>query len=452
MASQQPCFTPAIMPLPSASRVAYRDGVGRVGSCGRDGALARIRSLGIRPVDLAAVLLVLAAQELTIVSGGGYGAAPLTPAAGVLGGVLVLPILFRHRWPVQVLISCSVLLLLYYSVLPRRNISPAPLLALPLYDTAVVGYLVLAIVIPAFFLTAGLIVVAISVTESYVTLVNDFLPSIVVLALAVTLGETVRSRRALAAETAAKLKLAEEERDAEAAARVAQERLRIARELHDTVAHSMSTITVQAGSALHVLGDPASGEPGSGGAAEPADGMPERAAARQALTAIRDTSKVALADMRLTLGQLRTDDAGVDPAEVRSAGLDRLDALSDAVRAAGAPVSVRIDGAPVPLPPAVDHAAYRILQESLTNVLRHAGPDASAAVRLGYTTGLLTVEITDDGCAMARPSDQDQPTGHGVVGMTERARAIGGTLTAGPRPAGGYAVIATLPLPPEATP
>jgi signal transduction histidine kinase len=450
------------MPFPPSSRVAYRDGVGRVSGRGRDGLLARIRSLGIRPIDVTAVLLVLTAQELTIVSGGGYGAAPLTPAAGVLGGALVLPILFRHRWPVQVLITCSVLLLLYYVVLPRRNISPAPLLALPLYDTAVAGYLVLAIVIPAYFMTAGLVVVAISVTESYVNLVNDFLPSIVVLALAVMLGETVRSRRALAAATAAKLRLAEEEREAEAAARVAQERLRIARELHDTVAHSMATITLQAGSALHLLGEPGSGEPPSGepGPGEPAsaeaaesgDGMPERAAAaRQALTAIRDTSKVALADMRLTLGQLRADDAGVDPAEVRSAGLDRLDALSDAVRAAGAPVSVCIDGAPVPLPPAVDHAAYRILQESLTNVLRHAGPGASAAVRLGYGTGQLTVEITDDGCAAAGPTDQDQPTGHGVVGMTERAHAIGGTLTAGPKPDGGYAVVAMLPLPPEAS-
>ena len=188
-----------------------------------------------------------------MVVGGGPGAAPLNTLAYVLGAVLAVPILFRRKWPLGALIGCSVLLFLYYS-LYRRNISPAPLLSLPLYDAAVAGYLAAAIAIPAFYMTVGLFVVGESTHPGLVALLAEFLPSIAVLVLAIMLGEVVRSRRALAAETADRLRLASEEREAEAGRRVAEERLRIARELHDTVAHSMATITVQAGSALHVLG------------------------------------------------------------------------------------------------------------------------------------------------------------------------------------------------------
>jgi signal transduction histidine kinase len=385
--------------------------------------VGRLRdTLGIRLIDVGAALAVLAAVEITVATGGGPGARPLNAAAYLAGGVLVIPVLFRRKWPLQVLIACSVLLLLYY-ILDRRNISPAPLLCLPLYDAAVAGYLAVAIVIPVFYMSVGLFVVDASTHQSLVSLASEFLPSVVVLALAILLGDAVRSRRALAEQTADRLRLADEEREAETAARVAQERLRIARELHDTVAHSMATITVQAGSALHLLDE---ARPGG---------------IRAALVAIRDTSKSALADMRVTLGQLRGGGADVDGAETRTAGLDRLGSLSDAVRAAGAPVTVTIEGEPVPLPPAVDHAAYRILQESLTNVLRHAGPEASAAVRLRYAPGALTVQVTDDGVGA------DSSTGgHGLTGMTERAAAVGGELSAGPRADGGFEVTARLPV------
>jgi signal transduction histidine kinase len=186
----------------------------------------------------------------------------------------------------------------------------------------------------------------------------------VVLALAIMLGDTVRSRRALAAETAERLRVAHEEREAEAARRVAEERLRIARDLHDTVAHSMATITVQAGSALHVLGN-----------------RDEKL--RGALTAIRETSRHALREMRATLGQLRqgTENGAI---QATPGGLGRLPALRDAVTAAGAPVTITVEGEQRPLPPSVDAVAYRIVQESLTNVLRHAGPAARATVRLCY--------------------------------------------------------------------
>ncbi|HYB89202.1 MAG TPA: sensor histidine kinase [Streptosporangiaceae bacterium] len=409
--------------------------------------------LGIRLIDVGLAVVVLIAVEINVATGGGPGAAPLNALAYIFGGVLVLPVLLRHRWPRLELIGCSVLLLAYY-LFDRRNISPAPLLSLPLYDAAVAGYLRLAIVIPAVYMLVGLFVVGASTHQSLVSLASDFLPSIAVLFLAITLGEVVRSRRALAAETAERLRVVHEEREAETARRVAEERLRIARDLHDTVAHSMATITVQAGSALHLL---------DGG----------DTSLRRALTAIRATSKEALAEMRATLGQLRTSAA--DP-QTLAGGLDRLPTLREAVTAAGAPVTVEVEGDRRPLPRAVDQAAYRILQESLTNVLRHAGQAATATVSLRYGPEALEIRVADDGgrpgddgarpaADGARPAaDGARPAagggrpgetaagtppaggGHGLTGMAERAAAIGGNVTAGPRPEGGFEVVARLPL------
>jgi len=295
----------------------------------------------------------------------------------------------------------------------------------------------------------GLVVVELSNHWGLITLINNFLPNIVVLALAIMLGDTVRSRRAPAAETAERLRVAHEEREAEAARRVAEERLRIARDLHDTVAHSMATITVQAGSALHVLGN-----------------RDEKL--RGALTAIRETSKHALREMRATLGQLRQGTQnGAGP--VTPGGLDRLPALRDAVTAAGAPVTIAVEGERRPLPPSVDEVAYRIVQESLTNVLRHAGPAARATVRLCYEPGALGISVIDDGAGVLPQADTGQapatkergrrPSGgsggspprastHGLVGMAERAASVGGRVTAGPHSEGGFEVTARLPLVP----
>jgi signal transduction histidine kinase len=226
---------------------------------------------------------------------------------------------------------------------------------------------------------------------------------------------------------------------------VAEERLRIARDLHDTVAHSMATITVQAGSALHLLGAPDC-EPGrrdGPGEGERDDNL------RAALTAIRETSKAALGDMRATLGHLRRG-AHQEPADMRQAGLDRLPALRAAVTAAGAPVTVSVEGEERPLPAAVDAAAYRILQESLTNVLRHAGTQASASVCLRYEPDTLAIRVTDNGTGpVAGAADRAgaHPVGgHGLTGMAERAAAIGGEVAAGARADGGFEVIARLPI------
>ena len=257
------------------------------------------------------------------------------------------------------------------------------------------GYLAAAIAIPAVYMAIGLFVVDISTHPSLVTLANDFLPSIAVLVLAIMLGEVVRSRRALAAGAPGRLRLAGEER--EAGRRVAEERLRIARELHDTVAHSMATITVQAGSALHVLG--------------PGDEAGGRDGDLRGVIAVRETSKAALTEMRGTLGQLRSETPD-DSAELRAAGLDRLPALCDAVTAAGAPVTLSTEGRPRTVTPAVSHAAYRILQESLTNVLRHAGTQARATVRLSYEPGALAIKVSDDGDGPAA-ADGDGPAATG---------------------------------------
>jgi signal transduction histidine kinase len=410
-----------------------------------------VRTLGIRPIDAAIVAVVIVAVELNVAAGNGADAASLNGVAYLLGAILPLPILFRRRWPYQVLLACTALTIIFY-IVHRRNISPAPALVVPVYDATVAGYLLAAIAVPAFFLIVGWLVVELTLTESVVNEATDFLPQFAVLAMAVLLGEVIRNRRAL-------LRLTAEERAAEAARQVAEERLRIARELHDTVAHSMATITVQAGTALHLLhGD------GTGLAATPAG-------IATVLTGIRDTSKSALAEMRTVLGQLRSGSgsgsgSGPDPGTGAVAGtgagtgavsdagtgtgtgpgLERLAALRDAVGAAGVPVTVSVTGTSVALPPAVDHAAYRILQESLTNVLRHAGPDAKATVCLRYEPGCLSLAVSDDGSADRPPrGGHGINEGHGITGMRERAAAVGGTLTAAPTDGGGFQVSATLP-------
>jgi signal transduction histidine kinase len=389
---------------------------------------------GVRLLDVGIVALVIVAIEINVITGSGPGAVPLDLRAYLLGALLAAPILFRHRWPFQVMLACATLIFFYY-IFARRNISPAPVFFVPLYDATLAGYLIWAVSIAAGFMLTGLVVVEMATGEGLASLFSDFLSQIVILALAVTIGEVVRSRRALAAETAIRLRLAEEERAAETARVVAEERLRIARELHDTVAHSMATITVQAGSALHLLD---SDSPGP--------------RLRTALTAIRETSKGALTEMRLVLGQLRRSGPGEHhaPGEVGQTGLGRLEALRDAVTAAGAPVTVTVEGDRRPLPAEADHSAYRILQESLTNVLRHAGPGTAAHVWLRYQPDALTITVTDDGPASGNGAGDSGVVpvgGHGIDGMRERAASVGGELTAGPLPGGGFQVKALLPVP-----
>ena len=202
-----------------------------------------------------------------------------------------------------------------------------------------------------------------------------------------------------------------------------EERMRIARDVHDVVGHSLSVITMQAGVALHVL-----------------DRRPDQVAA--SLRAIRNTSREALAELRTTLEVFRDDDGGEPRAPLP--GLARLDDLIDALRQAGRTVEAVYEGDETPLPAAVDQAAFRIVQEALTNVVRHA-EQATAVVRVTRQPARLVVEVSDDGPASAVPA-----AGNGIRGMGERARAVGGTLEVRVRPGGGLVVRAVLPVIEEA--
>lgn len=204
---------------------------------------------------------------------------------------------------------------------------------------------------------------------------------------------------------------------------VAAERVRIARELHDIVAHHLSVISLQAGAAEYVLDvDPA--------------------AARNAIVTVGGASRDALLDMRRLLNVLRVDQHG-EPDLRPQPGLAQLDELVERTRSAGLPVVVTVTGSPRALPAGVDLCAYRVAQESLTNVLKHAGP-ARARVDLRYQERTIELAITDDGSK--RPPYRGSPDSYGISGMRERADLYGGVLTAGPNPAGGFAVILRLPL------
>ncbi|MEV4993364.1 sensor histidine kinase [Streptomyces niveus] len=219
---------------------------------------------------------------------------------------------------------------------------------------------------------------------------------------------------------------ARQERAAAEARRADEERLRIARELHDVLAHSISVINVQAGVGLALI-----------------DSDPEQA--RTALTTIKAASKEALGEVRQVLDTLRTSgDAPRAPAP----GLDRLPELVEQAAGAGLTVAIETRGERVALAPGADLAAFRIVQEALTNVVRHSG-SRTADVQVGYGPGLLTLRIDDAGPATG---DEAGGSGNGLAGMRERAAALGGTIEAGPRPDGGFRVRATLPLTPKETP
>ncbi|MCP3765871.1 MULTISPECIES: sensor histidine kinase [unclassified Streptomyces] len=258
-----------------------------------------------------------------------------------------------------------------------------------------------------------------------------------------TAGDAVRSRRAFVQAIRERAERAERTREEEARRRVAEERLRIARDLHDVVAHHIALVNVQAGVAAHVM-----------------DKRPDQA--KEALAHVREASRSALGELRATVGLLRQSGDPEAPTEPAS-GLDRLDDLAGTFRNAGLHVLVaredqRPDHAPA-LPAAVDLAAYRVIQEALTNVQKHAGTGAKAEVSVVRVGPHLEVTVLDDGTgagrheapasapatASVRTGDRDGG-GHGLLGMRERVTALRGTLTTGPRYGGGFRVHAILPV------
>ncbi|MFE6690741.1 sensor histidine kinase [Streptomyces sp. NPDC057743] len=248
--------------------------------------------------------------------------------------------------------------------------------------------------------------------------------------LAWVLGDSVRTRRAYWAQLEEKATRLEKEREAQARIAVAAERARIARELHDVVAHNVSVMVVQADGAAYVL-----------------DATPDQA--RQALETISDTGRQALAEMRRLLGVLRTGEQAEGGEYVPQPGVEQLADLIDQVRGAGLPVDFRVVGESRPLPSSIELTAYRIVQEALTNTRKHGGPDASATVRLTYGGDDLDLLVEDDGRGAQRELYDEggaDGLGHGLIGMRERVGMVGGILDAGPRPGGGFRVNAVLPL------
>ena len=251
-----------------------------------------------------------------------------------------------------------------------------------------------------------------------------FLVQLALFSTAFTMGTSIRSRRLRVAALEERTEALEATRTEEAKRAVADERLHIAQELHDVLAHTLSVIAVQAGTGAHVL-----------------DTEPEEA--RRALLNIAETSRASLAELRQLLGVLRSEDHAKD--YLPAPKLTDLERLAAEVTAAGVPVQMTVDGVVEGITPGIELTAYRIVQEALTNVLKHAGP-ASARVTIDCRSEGLDIEVVDDGRGLA--ARNGRATGHGLIGMQERVAMYGGTLATSAAPGGGFRLVAHLPREP----
>lgn len=345
-----------------------------------------------------------------------------------LGYLLLLGIasllLVRRQRPVLVLLASFVLLTAYYSFG-----FPAVGLALPLaaalYSVAESGQLRWAIGSALAVVTFATLYRLLADRDDGAALTYQTVTDLTIIAAVLALGDSVHSRRRWYAELRRRTERAEIEREAQTARRIEAERLHIAQELHDVLGHTVSLISLQAGVAAESVRD-------------------DPAAAEAALQTIRTTSRAALGELRQTLGILR--DSGSDSPLMPIAGLAQLDRIVSAAGGGGLDVAVQVMGDQVPLPVVVDAAAHRIVQESITNVLRHAQA-SKATIELGYTPDELTVRISDDGRATPAANPHANGTaGYGIRGMRERVGVLGGRLVAGAGPTGGFVVEARLPL------
>ena len=356
-----------------------------------------------RLTDLALVLFALATS---------FGALGHEHRAGIgvpLALLAALPLFFRRRYPLAVLVVTTIATAVAAS---GFGYNPFPA-GIALFTVAARFERRLSLAASAaalLFLTPFLWVDA-GWGHPYLVL-GRLLP----FAIAWLAGDSIGIRRRYVHELEEKAERLERERESEAARAVAEEQARIARELHDVIAHNLSVIVVQAAAGNDVF-----------------ETRPDRA--REALRRVEATGRSALAELRQLLGDVRTNGAEFAP----QPGLDRLDELVREVRSAGLDVVVTIEGTPKELPATLDLSAYRIVQEALTNTLKHAHASrADIAVR--YRDSSLGIEVRDDG------SGDDAGSGHGLIGMRERVAALGGSLSAGPAETGGFAVAATFPL------
>jgi signal transduction histidine kinase len=359
--------------------------------------------------------LALVAFQIVGTFGAAHGQTDRADVDGLAIALIVasaVPLLWRRRYPIAVLLATHSIVLTYLLLdYPRGPIFLSPLIAF--FSAVFEGHRVWAWVL----LTAGFVAdtfLPVAFTDEPAPGAGELFAFTAWLLIIAGSAEFVRVRRERTSETA-------RTREEEALRRATEERLRIARELHDVLAHNISMINVQAGVALHLL-----------------DERPEQA--RPALTAIKQASKDALTELRSVLGVLRRvddEDGSRDPAPT----LARVDDLVSRAGTTGLAVTRRTEGSARPLQAPVDVAAFRIVQEALTNVVRHAGA-TTATVTVTYHDDAVTVQVEDDGRGSAAGT---AGSGTGIVGMRERAESVGGTLEAGPRDGAGFRVRARLP-------
>ena len=367
-----------------------------------------------RPTDVAVAVLVGVAQLglTTLAARHRTDRLSLDLLSYLLLAVGPVALLWRRRSPVGVLAVVMGACVLYFAL--GYPYGPAWLALIVALWTAVTGgarraaWVTTFVGLAVYFTLAAVVGRVEPINPATVAAHTSSL--LLVLAVA-ELAMAGRQRRLAADRTRA-----EEDRR-----RAGEERMRIARELHDVLAHNISLINVQAGVALHLMDE----QPGQ---------------SRSALVAIKQASNDALGELRSVLDVLRQGDEA--PPRSPASGLAHLDSLVSGAGATGLEVRTRVEGTPRPLSAGTDLAAYRIIQEALTNVTRHAGP-ATASVLVRYTKDGLTVQVDDDGRG---PSSPNGTGGNGILGMRERVAALGGDLDAGPRPGGGFRVLAHLPL------
>lgn len=339
------------------------------------------------------------------------------PLAFSLTAAAILPLALRRRFPLAVL-AVTTLAAAAYDAVPHV---PAFTLLGPVVAAYTVGTLYDRRTTLAATAVAALPLLAVSLPQFG----EPWLPALArvvgPLGIAAAFGDATRNRRAYVAEVERRAEEAEARAEEEARRRAEEERLRIAREMHDITAHSMSVIAVQSGMASHVIdSDPA--------------------AARRALEDIRRTSRQALQELRSVLGVIRAEGDG-EPPLAPTAGLARVGELARPLEEAGFEVDVDLAGDLNGLPQLVDASAFRIVQEALTNAMRHAEP-SDVQVRVLAEEDVLTLEVANGGVKDGR----EPAEGHGISGMRERAAALGGTFSAGPEPGGRWRVSAALPL------
>jgi signal transduction histidine kinase len=393
----------------------------------------RLRELArhhARAVDLAvvSVIFLVTLFATATATGSSPRAAGLSASAVLVAGVSYGALLLRRRRPLLVLAVTVAGAEVYLALCRGELVLTAPLVALYAVAESGGGHRRPVAI-------GGLAVVALAGLHALQRPGSWLGPENLALAalggLAVAIGDASRSHRAYVAEVEARARRAELDRQQEARRQVAEERIRIARDLHDMLGHHLALINVQAGVAAHVLDD-----------------QPRQT--RQALAHIRQTCRAGLADLRDTVGLLRQPGDPAAPTEP-TVGLAGLPGLIAGFTRSGLRIAEEVNGAVYPLPHTVDRTAYRIIQESLTNAGKHAGQTA-VRLNLHYGRQELRIVVEDDGTGGRSPDGFDAAprvrdgTGHGIMGMTERVAAVGGNLDAGPQPGGGYRVRATLPL------